>query len=66
MTSAPARDLGFTSLTDNISTSPSTSRKACCPAALPAPLTNMVNTSEDTQMMDVPTEGTIESGGING
>ena len=59
------RDLGFTSITDNASTTPSTSSKASNPGRIPAPLVNAVDTSADTKMEPFP-EGTVEGGGING
>lgn len=65
-TSTPCRDLGYTSITDNASTSPSTTRpKASNPNNIASPLVNMVNTSSDTDVMAFP-EGTLESGGANG
>lgn len=60
------RDLGFTSITDNASVSPSTNvPKGSNAAASAAPLVNMVDTSSDTEVMEVP-GGTLEGGGPNG
>jgi len=54
--------LGFTSITDNASTSPKTQLpKASNPKVAPSPVVNMVDTSADTTMMDFPTEGTNEN-----
>lgn len=65
-TGGAARDLNYTSITDNASVSPSTNvPKRSNPGASAAPLVNMVDTSADTTMMDVP-GGTLEGGGPNG
>lgn len=63
---ANCRELGYTSMTDNISTSPNTNTpKSSSPGAKPSPLVNEVIETSDTQMMDVP-GGTLESNGANG
>ena len=59
------RDLGMTSMTDNATTTARSIPKTSSPGAIPAPLVNMVNTSNDTTMEPVP-EGTVESMGANG
>ena len=64
------RDLGFTSITDNASTSPSLrgsldSNGPNKAGDKGASLVNAVDPSADTTMEAVP-EGTLESGGING
>lgn len=60
------RDLGFTSITDNASISPGTTRpRISNPGGIASPLSNMVNPSNDTAMEAVP-EGTLESRGANG
>ena len=61
-TSGNCRDLGFTSMTDNATTSPSTSYpKASNPGQkLGSPLVNEVIKTNDTQMIEVPS-GTIEA-----
>ena len=61
VTSAPARDLGFNSMGDNAAIAPGGKANAS-----PAPLVDAVVRTNDTQMEPFPTEGTIESGGING
>jgi hypothetical protein len=73
ITAAPARDYGFVSMQANASTNPRTAngqlesnginkgggdRSASCQ--------NEVIPTNDTLTMAVPTEGTVESGGING
>lgn len=64
---ANCRELGYTSMTDNADTNPGTTRpKSSNPSGSASPLVNEVNVSSDTSMMDVPTAGTVESGGING
>lgn len=65
-TAGNCRDLGFTSMGDNASTSPPTNTpKTSNAAAIPSPLWNMVNTSNNTSPMEVPS-GTVESNGANG
>lgn len=60
------RDLGFTSMTDNASAAPGTTRpKTSNPGGIASPLVNAVNTSNDTTMEPFP-EGTLESKGANG
>lgn len=60
-TEGNCRDLGFTSMTDNASTSPATSYpKASNPGQIPSPLVNEVIRTNDTAMVDFPS-GTIES-----
>jgi hypothetical protein len=67
MPGGACRELGFTSITDNIKTSPKTQLpKVSNPKVAPSPLVNMVDSSADTSVMEVPMGGTIESGGING
>jgi len=68
-TSGMCRDLNFNSITDNASVSPGTQHlEMGGPNKLndrSSPLSNMVDTSADTSMMEVP-GGTLESSGANG
>jgi hypothetical protein len=59
------RDLGMTSMTDNAGTTARSVPKSSNAGAIPAPLVNAVNTSNDTTMEPFP-EGTLESQGANG
>jgi len=59
------RELGYTTMTDTIGTSPGTTiPKASNPRVIGSPLVNAVQASNDTEVMDFPA-GTIESQGIN-
>jgi hypothetical protein len=61
MPGGTCRELGFTSITDNASTSPKTQLpKASNPKVAPSPIVNLVDTSADTSMMEFP-QGTNES-----
>lgn len=68
-TAGACRELNFVSMTDNISVSPGTQMLGKGgPNKMndnSSPLVNMVDTSNDTDMMDVP-GGTLESQGANG
>lgn len=62
MPGGACRELGFTSITDNASTSPSvTLPKSSNALVKPSPLVNMVDTSNDTNLMEFPTAGTNEN-----
>lgn len=57
VTAAPCRYLGMNSMGDNAAIAP-TNRD---PDQKPSPLVNAVNTSNDTQVLEVPAGGTIEA-----
>ena len=62
MPGGTCRELGFTSITDNASTSPKAQvPKASNPKVAPSPLVNLVDSSSDTNVMEFPATGTIES-----
>lgn len=66
-TGAACRMLGMNSIGDNADTSPATSYpKVSNPRQLPSPLSNEAILTSDTQMHEVPSEGTVESQGVNG
>jgi len=72
ITSNAVKNLGFSGLGDSVGKNPTTGNGTLGPGGPakklgnPMVMGNAVIDSADTQMLDVPEGGTLESGGING